>query len=58
MRWPDRSPDLSCLMKKLVYDAPVENAEDLVARIAEADGEIRNMPGVFQNVWIFMRRRC
>ena len=37
-------------MKSLVYDTPVDNAEELVARIAEAAGEIRDMPGVFQNV--------
>ena len=40
MRWLVRLPDLSCLdfnfwdhMKTLVYDAPVDNAEELVARI-------------------------
>ncbi|GFX97851.1 uncharacterized protein TNCV_4905021 [Trichonephila clavipes] len=49
VRWPARSPDLSCLdfyfwghMKSLVYDTPVDNAEELVARIAVAAGEIRN----------------
>ncbi|GFU47859.1 uncharacterized protein TNCV_4966741 [Trichonephila clavipes] len=38
VRWPARSPDLSCLdfyfwghMKPLVYDTPVDNAEELVA---------------------------
>ncbi|GFY10795.1 uncharacterized protein TNCV_1123181 [Trichonephila clavipes] len=36
---------------------PVNNAEELVARIAVAAGEIRNSPGVFQNVWMSMRRR-
>ncbi|GFV45393.1 uncharacterized protein TNCV_5055871 [Trichonephila clavipes] len=51
VRWPARSPDLSCLdfyfwghMKSLVYDTPVDNAEELVARIAVAAGEIRNSP--------------
>ncbi|GFT21471.1 uncharacterized protein TNCV_2307291 [Trichonephila clavipes] len=65
VRWPARSPDLSCLdfyfwghMKSLVYDTPVDNAEELVARIAVAAGEIRNSPGVFQNVRMSMRRRC
>ncbi|GFX86254.1 uncharacterized protein TNCV_2561361 [Trichonephila clavipes] len=64
VRWPARSPDLSCLdfyfwghMKSLVYDTPVDNAEELVARIAVAAGEIRNSPGVFQNVRMSMRRR-
>ncbi|GFW85226.1 DUF4817 domain-containing protein [Trichonephila clavipes] len=63
--WPARSPDLSCLdfyfwghIKSLVYDTPVDNAEELVARIAVAAGEIRNSPGVFQNVRMSMRRRC
>ncbi|GFW05095.1 uncharacterized protein TNCV_598891 [Trichonephila clavipes] len=39
VRWPARSPDLSCLdfyfwghMKSLVYDTPVDNAEELVAK--------------------------
>ena len=41
-------------MKNLVYDNPVHNAEDLVARIAVAAGEIRDIPGVFQNVRISM----
>ncbi|GFV83849.1 uncharacterized protein TNCV_387571 [Trichonephila clavipes] len=45
-------------MKSLVYDTPVDNAEELVARIAVAAGEIRNSPGVFQNVRMSMRRRC
>lgn len=65
VRWPARSPDLSCLdfylwghLKSLVYDTPVDNAEELVARIAVAAGEIRDMPGVFQNVRMSMRRRC
>ena len=65
VHWPARSPDLSCLdfyfwghMKSLVYDTPVDNAEELVARIAVAAGEIRNSPGIFQNVRRSMRRRC
>ncbi|GFT04312.1 uncharacterized protein TNCV_1928731 [Trichonephila clavipes] len=65
VRWPAWSPDLSCLdfyfwghMKSLVYDTPVDNAEELVARIAVAAGEIRNSPGVFQNVRMSKRRRC
>ena len=63
--WPVRSPDLSCLnfyfwgyMKTLIYNIPVDNAQEPVARIAVAAGEIRDMPGVFQNVWISMCRRC
>ncbi|GFT95408.1 transposable element Tc3 transposase [Trichonephila clavipes] len=64
VRWSARSPDLSCLdfyfwghMKSLVYDTPVDNAEELVARIAVAAREIRNSPGIFQNVRMSMRRR-
>ena len=45
-------------MKMLVYDTPVDNAEILVARIAVVAGEIRDMPGVFQNARMFMHRRC
>ncbi|GBM34851.1 hypothetical protein AVEN_208050-1 [Araneus ventricosus] len=47
VRWPARSPDLSCLdfflwghMNTLVYDTPVDNGEELVRRIAVAAGEI------------------
>ena len=43
-------------MKTLVYDTPVDN--DLVARIAVAAGQIRDMHGVFQNFWISMLWRC
>ena len=31
-------------MKTLVYNAPVDNAKDQVARIAVATDEIRDMP--------------
>ena len=43
-------------MKTLVYDNPVDNAEELVARITVATGEIRDMLGVFQNVRISIWR--
>ena len=63
--WPARSPDLSCLdfflfghMKTLVYETPVDNAEELVSRFAVAAGEIRDTPGLFQNIRNSMRRRC
>ena len=36
-------------MKTLVYDTPVDNAQELFARIAVAAGEIRDMFAVFQN---------
>ena len=41
-------------MKTLVSDSPVDSAKDLIARIAVAAEEIRDMPGVFQNVRISM----
>ena len=44
-------------MKTLVLDTPIDNAEELVTRIAVAAGEIRDMPRVFHNVQISMRRR-
>ena len=57
--------DLSCLdfyfwghMKTLFYDTPADSAEELLRRIAVAAREIRDMPGVCQNVQIFMGRTC
>ena len=54
---PDRSPDLSCLdfyfwglMKTLVYDTPVDSAEELVARIVVTVREIGDIPEEFQNI--------
>ena len=38
---------ISEVMKTLVYDIPVHNAEELIARIAVAAGEIRDIPEVF-----------
>ncbi|GBN01510.1 hypothetical protein AVEN_140398-1 [Araneus ventricosus] len=62
--WPARSPDLTCrdyflwgYVKSLVYETPVNSAEDLVARIAAAAGEVRDTPGIFANVRSSMRRR-
>ncbi|KAJ4430775.1 hypothetical protein ANN_19366 [Periplaneta americana] len=50
---PPRSPDLTPLdfflwgrMKSLVYETPIETAEDLVARVVVAAGEIADTPGV------------
>ncbi|KAJ4447246.1 hypothetical protein ANN_09250 [Periplaneta americana] len=55
--WPPLSPDLTPLnfflwglMKSLVYEAPVETAEDLVARVVVAAGEIADTPGVIERV--------
>ncbi|GBN43452.1 hypothetical protein AVEN_243422-1 [Araneus ventricosus] len=63
--WPARSPDLTCLdyflwgyVKSLVYETPVNSAEDLVECIAVSGGEIRNTPSIFANVRSSMRRRC
>ncbi|GBO26380.1 hypothetical protein AVEN_212084-1 [Araneus ventricosus] len=63
--WPARSPDLTCLdyflwgyVKSLVYETPVNSAEDLVALIVAAAGEVRDTPGIFANIRSSMRRRC
>ncbi|GBN62308.1 hypothetical protein AVEN_219418-1 [Araneus ventricosus] len=47
--WPARSPDLTCLVyflwgyvKSLVYGTPINSAEDLLASIAAAAGEVRD----------------
>ncbi|GFU94576.1 uncharacterized protein TNCV_1265471 [Trichonephila clavipes] len=65
VHWPPRSPDLSCLdyffwgqMKSLVYETPVNSAEELVARISTAAGEMRNTPEMLSNVRRSMKRRC
>ncbi|GBN89584.1 hypothetical protein AVEN_22053-1 [Araneus ventricosus] len=62
---PPQSRDLACLdyflwryVKSLVYKSPVNSAEDLVARIAAAAEEVRNMPGIFFNVRSSMHQRC
>lgn len=50
--WPARSPDLNPLdfffwgyLKELVYSTPVNTREDLVLRIRQYCGQIRNNPG-------------
>lgn len=45
-------------MKTLVYDTVADNAEELVAQIAKAAGEIRDMPATFQDIWNSMYRGC
>ncbi|GFV37547.1 hypothetical protein TNCV_2770851 [Trichonephila clavipes] len=45
-------------MKSLVYETPVNSAEELVARISAAAGEIRNTPEMVLNVRRSMKRRC
>lgn len=63
--WPPRSPDLSPVdfflwgfLKGLVYETPVETPEDLVGRIVEAAGCVRDTPGIFEKVRNSMQRRC
>ncbi|GFW96021.1 transposase-like protein [Trichonephila clavipes] len=62
--WPARSPDLSPLdfflwgfLKGLVYETPVATLEDLVGRIVEAAGCVRDTPGIFEMVRCSMQRR-
>ncbi|GFV63760.1 hypothetical protein TNCV_2412131 [Trichonephila clavipes] len=45
-------------MKSLVYEKPVNSAEELVARISAAAGETRNTPEMSSNVRCSMKRRC
>ncbi|GBN96425.1 hypothetical protein AVEN_170718-1 [Araneus ventricosus] len=63
--WPTRAPDLTCLdyflcgyVKSLVFETPANSAEDLVARIGAAAGEVRDTLGIFADVRSSMRRRC
>ena len=63
--WPARSPDLTCLdyflwwyIKSLVYETPVNSAENLVARITAAADEVRDTPGILANVRSSMFQRC
>ncbi|GFW30333.1 uncharacterized protein TNCV_3851041 [Trichonephila clavipes] len=44
-------------MKSLVFETPVNSAEELVARISAAAGEIRNTPEMLSNVRRSMKRR-
>jgi hypothetical protein len=45
-------------MESPVYETSVERQHDLVARIAVAAGNIREMPGIFQRVRHIIARRC
>lgn len=63
--WPARSPDLNPLdfflwgyLKMQVYATPVSNIQVLRDRILEGCEQIRNIPGIFENVRQSMRRRC
>lgn len=63
--WPARSPDLTPLdfciwghVKDLVYETPVENQEELVARIILAFDDLKAKPGISKNIRRNMRKRC
>ncbi|GFW53280.1 hypothetical protein TNCV_4710111 [Trichonephila clavipes] len=45
-------------LKGLVYETPVATPEDLVGRIVEAAGCVRDTPGIFEKVRCSMQRRC
>jgi hypothetical protein len=59
--WPPHSPDLTPLdfflrgyMRSLVYETPAETQHDLVGRTTVAAGTIREMPGIFQTVILYL----
>ncbi|GBN98902.1 hypothetical protein AVEN_119552-1 [Araneus ventricosus] len=61
--WPPHSPDLNTLdfffwehLKSLVYEMPVDSAEDLVARIAAE--KINTTPGILERARQSFLRRC
>ena len=63
--WPPRSPDLTPLdyfvwghVKSLIYDTPVDNEFELLARILVACDVIRETPGIFERVRQSFFRRC
>ncbi|GBN40441.1 hypothetical protein AVEN_125888-1 [Araneus ventricosus] len=63
--WPLRSPYLNPLdfffwghTKSLVYETPVDSAEDLVARIVDTVDKINTPPGIFQKMRQSFLRRC
>ena len=63
--WPARSPDLNPLdfflwgyLKSLVYETPVRNEEDLLAKIMASCTHVEAIPGIFQRVRESMTRRC
>lgn len=60
LHWPAWQPDLSCFdyffwryMKTLVHDS----VEELVAIIAVAAGEVRDITGIFKSIRCYMRQR-
>ncbi|GFV90538.1 uncharacterized protein TNCV_2222541 [Trichonephila clavipes] len=45
-------------LKGLVYETPVATPEDLVGRVIEAAGCVRDTPGIIEKVRCSMQRRC
>ena len=65
MNWPARSPDLNPLdfflwgyVKSLVYETPVHNEEELLARIEAAFDTVRNDPDMLAGTRRSMADRC
>ncbi|GBN93269.1 hypothetical protein AVEN_112173-1 [Araneus ventricosus] len=63
--WPPRAPNRNPLgfifwghMKSLVYETPVNSAEDLVARILATADKISTTPGIFERVRQSFLRLC
>ncbi|GBM61807.1 hypothetical protein AVEN_80449-1 [Araneus ventricosus] len=63
--WPPRSSDRNPLdfflwghIKSLVYETPVDSAEDLVAKIVVDADKINSTPGIFERVHQSFLRRC
>jgi len=63
LSWPPRSPNLTSLdfylwvyLKNVVYQTPVNNEENLWARVQDACRMIRRNPGVFEPLFRSARR--
>ncbi|GBM75445.1 hypothetical protein AVEN_182316-1 [Araneus ventricosus] len=63
--WPPRSPDLNPLdfffwghMKSLVYEMPVNSAEDLIERTVVAADKINTKPAIFERARQSFLCRC
>ena len=63
--WPPLSTDLSCIdfflwrqLKFQMYETCIESAEDLVARLPAAAGEVCDTPGNFHKFRQSLFRRC
>ncbi|KDR12539.1 hypothetical protein L798_13713 [Zootermopsis nevadensis] len=65
VEWPARSPDLTYLnyyfwghVKSLFYETPVDDPEQLLARILAASDVVHETPGVFEGVRQSFVHRC